>query len=643
MCGIAGVWHAGVGMNVGSTAMAMANRMVHRGPDDSGVWSDSAAGVALGFRRLAIVDLSPNGHQPMVSRSGRYQIVFNGEVYNYRELSAELARDGSTFRGHSDTEVVLAAFERWGIRSAVERFVGMFAMAVWDSAERTLILIRDRLGIKPLFIYQNGETVAFASELKAFSDVPGFTKEIDTTALAAYLRHLYVPAPMSIFRHVRKLPPGHIQTLQSPHHAAQPVPYWSLQSAATLGQSDLITDDAEGVDALDAALSDAVRLRMRADVPLGAFLSGGIDSATIVALMQEASSRPVQTFTVGFDVGVHDESDHAAALASYIGTDHQTFTLTGSDAVELIPNLARMFDEPLADPSQLPTYLICAAARQSVTVAVSGDGGDELFAGYNRHRFGTRIIAPAEGIPLGVRRMIGRGLTTVPPATWDRFHRSTSRVLRVPPGRLIGDKVHKFGQMLKYSSASDMYISLMSAWDAVPMHGSDGVDPIASDILARPDIGILQRMILADQHSYLADDLLAKVDRASMAVSLEVRVPILDHRVVELSWRMPDHFKIRHGVGKWVLRQVLQRRVPKALVERPKVGFSVPLVEWFRGPLSDWASDILHDPSLENVPQLDVARIRREWVQFQAGQTNNALRFWAVLMLHDWVAEWRTT
>lgn len=624
-----------------SAAVAMADTIVHRGPDDGGIWTNVEDGVAFGFRRLAIIDLSTHGHQPMRSRSERFTIVFNGEVFNHEELSQELRALGHAFRGHSDTEVILAAFEQWGVEAAVTRFIGMFAIAAWDGEESCLYLIRDRLGIKPLHVYHRAGTVAFASELKSIRALPDFKAEIDTDSLASFFRYLYVPAPRSIYRCVYKLLPGHLLRIDNPGVALpESRPYWSLEDASSRGlRAPFEGAEHEAVDALEAALRDAVRLRMRSDVPIGAFLSGGVDSATVVSLMQEISERPVRTFTIGFDVGEHDESEEASAVARHLGTDHNTLRLDGKSALDLIPLLPDTFDEPLADPSQLPTYLICRSAREEVTVALSGDGGDELFAGYNRYLYGSRMIPRAARLPLVSRKLIASGLRSVRPATWDRLSRGFSS-LSGSGLRLAGEKAHKLAKLLENRDSAEMYSSLVSAWQNPPIAGSSGLEERSTSVLKDDSLSILERMMLADQGAYLADDLLAKVDRASMAVSLEVRVPILDHRVVELSWRLPERLKLRDGQSKWILRQVLERRVPRELMDRPKVGFSVPLSQWLRGPLRPWAEDLLSSRNLSRTAELDVQAIRELWAGFLARDHNDHLAIWTVLVYQSWYNRW---
>ena len=649
MCGLAGVFDSGRWReeDLKGVALRMSDAIAHRGPDDNGVWVEPASGVALAFRRLAIVDLSEQGHQPMLSASGRYIIVFNGEVFNHDRLRAQLATRGRRFRGHSDTEVILAAFEEWGIERAVREFIGMFAIAVWATVRRELSLIRDRLGIKPMFVYQRGGLVSFGSELKALLAGPEFDKTLNATALTSYLRYLYVPAPKSIFQHVVKLAPGHILTISDP---AKPLSasraFWSVKTVARQGLHAQFTGgDAEAVSELETLLTDAVKLRMQADVPLGALLSGGIDSSTVVALMQASADRPVKTFTIGFDQQEFNEAAHARAVANHLGTDHTDLHLTGEDALAVIPRLPEMFDEPLADPSQIPTFLVCELARREVTVALTGDGGDELFGGYNRYIQGERLIAGFQRWPGLLRRFSANGLTAVSPRTWNRMR---DRLLPVFPAagrtRHLGEKMHKLGGLLRGETTEEMYRSLLSAWQDPQglLSGSAGAEEIDDGAMGGDGaIGLMERMMLADQAAYLPDDLLAKVDRASMAVSLEARVPILDHRVVEFSWRLPRKFKVRDGRGKWILREILYKHVPRSLVDRDKMGFSVPLAKWLAGPLKSWAGDLLLSASGDDMLRNDV--LKREWDRFLTGDSSIAPGIWAVVMFRAWQMRWLTT
>ena len=643
MCGLAGVYTVETRRvtELESITARMTDAISHRGPDDHGIWVDPRGRASLGFRRLAIVDLSEQGHQPMLSASGRFVMIFNGEVYNHRLLRRELEQRGFRFRGHSDTEVILAAFEEWGIEVATRRFVGMFAIAVWDTARSALSLIRDRLGIKPLFIYHRPGVITFGSELKALFAGPEFDQTLDTGALTSYLRYLYVPAPRSIFRRVSKLPPGHILTIADPNEALPaPKPFWSAHEVAETGaQNQLDCSDEQAVAALEDVLSEAVQLRMQADVPLGALLSGGIDSSTVVALMQASSSRAVKTFTIGFDHRDYDEAAHARAVANHLGTDHTELRLTGEDAQALVPRLAEMFDEPLADPSQIPTYLVCELARRQVTVALTGDGGDELFAGYNRYVQGERLITQLERWPHLLRRLSASGLKRVSPRTWNQL-RDGLRPVFPAAGRtrLFGDKMRKLGELLRADSTQAMYQSLLSSWQNPRELVAGGADESFVSAPIADELPLMEQLMLADQVSYLPDDLLAKVDRASMAVSLEARVPILDHRVVELSWRMPRRFKVRSGQGKWILRQILYKHIPRELVDREKMGFSVPLANWMSGPLREWTGDMLSDANTAEF--LCPTRVKREWDRFAAGDTSNAAGIWAIVMFRAWQDRW---
>jgi asparagine synthase (glutamine-hydrolysing) len=649
VCGLAGILTATgePSEHLDGIVGRMISTLVHRGPDDQGTWSD--AGVALGLRRLAIVDLSAEGHQPMHSASGRWVVAFNGEVYNHVELRHELAALGHAFRGHSDTEVLLAAVEQWGISGAVRRFVGMFAIALWDRAERRLTLVRDRLGIKPLFVYRRAGTVAFASELKALAETPGFDGELDPDAVTAYLRYLYVPAPASIFRHVRKLEPGHLLHVADPREPlAAPEPYWSAEEAALAGAvRPWSGSDAETVDEAERLLRDAVALRMRADVPVGAFLSGGIDSSLVVARMAGASPRPPKTFTIGFGEHEFDERAAARRVSEQLGTDHVDCRLTASDALALVPELPAVFDEPLADPSQLPTLLVSRIARRHVTVALSGDGGDELFAGYNRYAYGERVFRRALRVPRRARQFVAAGLTGLSPRAWDRVYRTAQPVLpQRLQQRIVGEKLHKVGRLLPLRSAPEMYRSLVSA---VPdptrlvVDGREGADTLSRTIGGETPLSFLDRMLLADQRTYLADDLLAKVDRASMATSLEVRVPILDHRVVEFAWRLPATQKVRDGKGKWLLRQVLRRYLPDDCIDRPKSGFSVPIDAWLRGPLREWAGDLLSADRISRMGVLHARHVADAWSSFSAGGAQSALGIWALVTLVCWHEHWERT
>ena len=645
MCGFTGYWSCNSDGKEGGEVVAarMADRIVHRGPDDSGVWADDVAGIALAHRRLSVIDLSLAGHQPMHSLCGRYVIVFNGEIYNHKVLRSELSDSGEAFswRGHSDTETLLAGFAAWGVSATLQRSVGMFAFALWDRVERTLTLARDRFGEKPLYYGWVGSSFVFASELKALRAYPGFDNPINRGALALYLQHCVVPAPHSIYENIFKLQPGCLLTLRSgdlQNRNLSTEPYWRLTDAVRDGIANPVVDENEAVSLLDAALREAVALQAVADVPLGAFLSGGVDSSTIVALMQTQSERPVETFTVGFDEAGFDESPHALAVARHLGTKHHELRVTADDARSVIPLLPQLYDEPFADSSQIPTFLVCQAARQHVTVALSGDAGDELFGGYNRYFWAERIWNRIEWLPLSLRKSLGTALQQLPTEGWDALGRM------LPGGHgvaRLGDKAHKLAHLMKtVKSLDDLYRSLVMEWP-------QDVDLVKCAPRLRTrldDTGLVagiseaeQRMMLWDSLTYLPDDILTKVDRAAMGISLETRVPFLDHRVAELAWRLPLNMKIRDGVGKWVLRQVLYKYVPRELIERPKAGFGIPVGQWLRGPLRDWAEALLDEERLEREGYLHVAPIRKIWLQHLAGRYDWTARLWSVLMFQAWL------
>lgn len=651
MCGIAGILTTRGSLSNVLEPMArrMSDRLVHRGPDDEGVWADPSAGIALGFRRLSIIDLSAAGHQPMQSHSGRFTIVFNGEVYNYVELRRELEQVGVRFRGHSDTEVILAAFERWGIEPAVKRFVGMFAIAVWDAPRRRLFLIRDPLGKKPLYYSHTAGLLTFASELKALMAGPELDRTIDETALAAFLRYLYVPAPLTIFRGVRKLLPGTILSIDDVDGSSPTLTsYWSLEAAYAAGQSNPFEgSDSEVVTELRHLLSDAVRLRMRSDVPMGALLSGGVDSSAILALMQANATQPTRTFSISFPGTPHDEARHAARIADVLGAHHTEMAVTGEDALAVVPSLPDIFDEPFADPSQVPTYLVCKLARRNVTVALTGDGGDEVFGGYERYIQGERLIGGLQRVPRVIRQVAGAGIRSSSARFWDRAYQGVAPFVdRSGRHRLAGAKIGKLGQLLPQRTASGMYHSLLSAAWQDPSealaHPSPAATRIEECLARRSDLPLLDRMMLVDQETYLADDLLAKVDRASMAVSLEARVPLLDRRVLEFSWRLKRHHKVRNGRGKWVLRQVLEGFLDPRLFDRPKTGFTVPIAEWLRGPLRSWADDTLFSGGAAHDSCLSLSGVRKAWSQLKEGHDERALSVWSVLMFQAWRQRWLT-
>lgn len=657
MCGLAGFVQASFrgGNDLIGLLSSMTDAIAHRGPDDGGVWVDAETGVALGHRRLSILDLSPQGHQPMTSSGGRYVIAFNGEIYNHRalrkELECPLSHPSSVmeegvvnWRGRSDTEVMLAAFERWGVEGALCRFNGMFAFALWDSRERILHLARDRFGEKPLYYGWMGDTFLFGSELKAMKAHPAWRGEIDRGALALYMRHTYIPAPYSIYSGIRKLLPAHVLSIPlsaGNRETLQSRAYWSAKAVAEAGvRHPFSGNDAEAVESLDGLLRDAVKLRMEADVPLGAFLSGGIDSSVVVALMQAQSLRPVKTFTIGFHEEGYNEAKHARAVAKHLGTEHTELYVTAAEAMAVIPQLPYIYDEPFSDSSQIPTFLVSKMTRQHVTVALSGDGGDELFGGYNRYFWGRDIWRKVGWMPKSARVAMARGLTALPPQKWNRIFAGMKPIL---PHRLQanlpGDKLHKLAGVLACASPEVMYKGLVSFWSPESVVLGASEPPTAlSDHGQWADIpDFTQRMMFLDLVSYLPDDILAKVDRASMAVSLEARVPLLDHRVAEFAWTLPLDMKIRDGQGKWPLRQVLYKYVPRELIERPKMGFGVPIDVWLRGSLREWAENLLDESRLQKEGFFNPYAVREKWNEHLAGSRNWAPQLWCVLMFQAWL------
>jgi asparagine synthase (glutamine-hydrolysing) len=693
MCGFAGFLTAddSVLRNSNTIASSMASAIVHRGPDDSGIWSDESSGISLAFRRLSIIDLSEAGHQPMHSVTGRFVITFNGEIYNHLELrdlliSQQLEEQGNSWNGHSDTETLLACFEQWGVEETLKKSVGMFAFALWDTKNKTLHLARDRFGEKPLYygwvnsFNSTSVSFVFASELKALCSFPSFSNLINRDALALYMRFTYIPAPYSIYENIFKLEPGCTITLNTdsnivsntavnlkintrvPNIPAEPLRppvkhgnlniqrWWSLASIVEEGVQKKITMEEDAINSLEHKLYNAVKLQSSADVPLGAFLSGGVDSSCIVALMQAQSSKPVKTFTVGFEEVGFDESPFARAISERLGTDHNEIFVTAKHAQAVIADLPEMYDEPFADSSQIPTHLICSVASQKVTVALSGDAGDELFGGYNRYFWGPRIWDRLKWMPFSVRQALGAAIRTLPPAGWDGLSRSVNVFL--PESNYLtraGERAHKLAARLSgVHNFDDLYTSLVTEWQdpaqvvksnswaigakmKMPANMLD--DPL-------PILGVEQqqlRMMYRDTMTYLPDDILCKVDRAAMSSSLETRIPFLDHRVAELAWRLPLNMKIRNGQGKWALRQVLYKYVPKELIERPKSGFAIPVGQWLRGPLRDWAEALLDEKRLEVEGYFYAKPIRDKWLQHLTGRYDHTPSIWAVLMFQSWL------
>jgi asparagine synthase (glutamine-hydrolysing) len=646
MCGIAGIWDRpwkSAPAAVTAMAEAMTDTLRHRGPDEGAVFADTGAWFALGHRRLSIVELSPAGAQPMISSCGRFVISYNGEVYNAAELRPELEAAGRRFRGHCDTEVILEGAAVWGVEATVRRLIGMFAIALWDKRERVLYLIRDRLGIKPLYWANFDDRVLFGSELKALRADSGWTPALDRDALAAYLRFGYVPAPHTIYRGVRKLPPGTILTVRE-HGVPKITSFWSLADVARAGQSArLDVSEEEATKRFDALLRDAIGRRMVADVPLGAFLSGGIDSSTVVALMQAQSPRPVRTFSIGFREHGFDEAPYAAEVARHLGTDHTALYISPDHAVSVIPRLATIYDEPFADSSQIPTFLVSEMTRRHVTVALSGDGGDELFAGYTRYLRGRTLWRLVKHVPQSVRGLAAAGAGAISPSAW-------SALAAVIPGSMrparFGAKMHKLAGMLAGEPEADvLYRQMVTQWadpENTVIGGSEPEGPLDDKSIKELVPDFIERMQYLDTVTYLPDDILTKVDRASMAVSLEARVPLLDHRVVAFSWMLPSAMKGADGVGKRMLRRVLSHYIPRELIERPKMGFAVPIQDWLRGPLRPWADPLLDERRLAAEGIFHPAPIVKRWREHLAGSNDWHDSLWAVLIFQAWKDRWLT-
>ena len=627
----------------------MADTLLTRGPDDSGVWLEAAGDFAIGLahRRLSIMDLSPAGHQPMSCHVERFVIAFNGEIYNHLDLRRELETAGHApaWRGHSDTETLLTGFVAWGVSATLKRCIGMFAFALWDKKEKLLTLGRDRLGEKPLYYgwqgQGNGACFLFGSELKALKAHPAFAAEIDRNALCLLMRHNYINAPHSIYQGIYKLPPGYMLTVSMRRREPVLEQYWSLTDVAQAGVSTPLQGSAEQLtDELEVLLKSAVRQQMLADVPLGAFLSGGIDSSTVVALMQAQSNRPVKTFTIGFEEENYNEAIHAKTVARHLGTDHTELYVTGQQALDVVSKLPGLYCEPFSDSSQIPTFLVSQLARQKVTVALSGDAGDELFGGYNRYVQTRQRWGKLSQTPVWLRKMMAAGIGGLPPPVWNKLlgplQPAMPKSLRMAN---IGEKLHKISGVLAARSIEEMYLGLVTHWepDNLVLGGQEPFTCLRGDPLALIGLDDVERMMALDTITYLPGDILAKVDRATMGVSLEGRVPFLDHRVVEFAWRIPQHMKLRDSVGKWILRQVLYRHVPKELIERPKAGFGVPIDSWLRGPLRDWAENLLDENRLHQEGYLNPAPIRQKWAEHLSGNRNWQHHLWDVLMFQAWL------
>jgi asparagine synthase (glutamine-hydrolysing) len=642
MCGISGYLQIRPGDPPSQmTLERMTNCVRHRGPDGHGLWYNAERTVGLGHRRLAIQDLSPLGHQPMASSSSRYTVAFNGEVYNFKRLQTELVALGHTFRGHSDTEVMLAAFEQWGVVGALPHFTGMFALAVWDSAARELTLVRDRFGVKPLYYGVVGNTLYFASELAPFSEIQGFSRRLNRDVLGLYVRYGNIPAPHCIWSGVQKLPPASFLAFRvGQNDVGRAEKYWNLQQVVEEARGCSFRGSYnEASDEVDRLLRDAIQLRMISDVPLGVFLSGGIDSSLVAALMQAQSTQPVRSFTIGFRDRTYDESEYATAVARHLGTDHTTLFADEAQALSLIPRLPHIYDEPFADSSQIPTFLVCQMARQHVTVALSGDGGDESFGGYNRHVATPRLWDKIGSFPAAMRR---GGADLIDWNGWENVAAQINRSL--PARRQVAaplEKLQKIAVLLRASSPADAHLRLSSFWQDphLALRGA-GKGPVHAQPAWPAGLSFAEFMMFADTVQYLHDDILVKVDRASMAVALEVREPLLDHRLVEFAWRLPLEFKIQGPSGKRVLRDILYRYVPRVLIDRPKSGFGVPIDRWLRGALRDWAESLLSAKRIDADGIFDGAVIRRMWFEHLSGRRNHHHRLWTILMFNAWTDKW---
>lgn len=642
MCGIVGFVDANSHYaDPQATIQRMSQRLQLRGPDAQGIWSDPAAGVFLGHRRLAIIDVTPGGAQPMVSAGQRWVICYNGELYNATELANNLASSGVLLRGSSDTEVLLEGIALWGIDATLRRVNGMFAFAAWDREDRTLYLARDRLGIKPLYWGEQNGVFLFGSDLNAIAEHPAWRPTLDLEAVTLYMRYGYVPAPRSIWREAHKLEPGRYLRYRI-GDTPRAYCYWSMADVQTAGCRDGWQDAPEAaVDALDQLLRDAVSRQMVSDVPLGAFLSGGIDSSAVVALMQAQSDKPVQTFSIGFNEAGYNEAEHAKVVAQHLHTDHHELYIEPHHAVDVLPTVAGLYDEPFSDSSQIPTYLVSQLARERVTVALSGDGGDECFAGYRRYPIGLQLWSEVDRIPAWLRRGASSGLCLLSSEAWDRASRLLPQAMR--PAAL-GMRVHRLAGRIRSSTATEIYASLLSMWRTPADIVINGHEPLSAALdlsLERQLPDMLDRMQYVDTLSYLPDDILTKVDRASMGVSLECRVPLLDHRVVEFAWRLPPALRRLDGEGKWPLRQVLYRYVPRELVDRPKMGFGVPIDHWLRAELKEWAWSLLSPEALRRHGVLQPEPVLAAWEMHQSGEQDLHYPLWTALMLQDWLERHR--
>ena len=656
MCGITGIFGNLRKDELAISVQKMSSTLTHRGPDDAGTWINEESGIAFGHQRLSIVDLSSVGHQPMMSPCGRFSVIFNGEIYNHLQLRDKLNASAykQSWKGYSDTETLVSAFSQWGIEKTLDQLVGMFAIAVWDLKVKKLYLIRDRFGEKPLYYGWSNGVFLFGSELKALRSYKGFNNKIDRNVLSLYMQYMYVPSPYSIFKDVYKLDPGCILKIDDSGRSQPPkqitssmfdakgvcVKQWySLSGIAKNSQNNLIEDESEAIDLLEKTLLESVQSQLISDVPLGAFLSGGIDSSTIVALMSQACNHPVKTFTIGFEESAFNEAIYAKEVAKHLGTDHHELYVTAKDAFEVIPSLPSLYDEPFADSSQIPTYLVSKLARQHVTVSLSGDAGDEMFGGYNRYLWGGRVWNKIKWMPPMMRQTLGAVIQKLPTSTWDVAGHLLPNKYRVAS---MGDKAHRMSNRLKtVNSLDDMYYSLVTeGFNEDGLVNSDNFvlkTKLNNSNIVLGTMKSAHRMMLWDALTYLPDDILTKVDRAAMGVSLETRIPFLDHRVVELAWRLPLGIKIKNGVGKWPIRKILYKYVPKELIERPKAGFAVPVGQWLREPLREWADDLLNESKMRHEGYFNPKLVRKIWDQHQSKECDWTSRLWAILMFQAWL------
>ena len=648
MCGLTGFYHGSIFSSADTVQehlKKMTDAIRHRGPDSEGFWHDLDDGIAFGHRRLSILDLSDAGHQPMLSDDDRYIIVFNGEIYNHLEIREEIERDFSdiNWNGHSDTETLLKAIQLFGWEEALEKLIGMFAIALWDSEDKQLYLARDRFGEKPLYYGWQNDSFLFGSELKAITQHSAFEKQIEKGAVPILMKHGYIATPYSIWKGIYKLPAAHYLKIDKNNLNPKSVCYWSFNGIVEQSQKDelSITDD-KAIEDLEELLTTSIKRQMLADVPLGALLSGGIDSSLVVALMQKVSNQPVKTFSIGFDDPKFDESKHAEAVAKHLGTDHTTLIMTPDDMLELVPEIAKIYDEPFADSSQLPTTIVSRLAKQHVTVALSGDAGDEIFGGYNRYFFATKVWSVYRAFPAPLRKYMLKSVFLLKPVQWDKIFGGLFRKKGIV---FFGDKLYKLAQRLEgVNSFDDLYLSLVTEKHHLHKILNKDLDDdliyLLNDKKSWPNTASkVERMMAVDTLTYLTDDILTKVDRAAMSTSLELRAPFLSHPIAEYAWKLPLSKKIRDGKGKWILREILYKYVPQELIDRPKQGFGIPIDDWLRGPLKEWAEDLLLNPELLTHNIFNDNELQSYWQDHVDGRRQLGSSLWSILMFQAWYRE----